>query len=120
FVYTNAAIVGYDLARESKDGATLIKVNVHLEEIREVKVKYDKEEVKNPDDAKNKDTGDQTQNVESQKQRVEKGDKSWWKYGITEPESAFNAAMEEGYELADKLTGGKLKELNKWLSGGFQ
>ncbi|MDE9539812.1 phage baseplate protein [Xenorhabdus bovienii] len=66
FVYTNAAIVGYDLAREAKDGATLIKVNVHLEEIREVRVKYDKEEVKNPDDAKKKDTGDQTQNVESQ------------------------------------------------------
>ncbi|CDH33917.1 phage baseplate protein [Xenorhabdus bovienii] len=120
FVYTNAAIVGYDLAREAKDGATLIKVNVHLEEIREVRVKYDKEDVKNPDDAKKKDTGDQTQKVESQKQRVEKGDKSWWKYGITESESAFNAAMEEGYELADKLTGGKLKELNKWISGGFQ
>ncbi|MDC9599016.1 hypothetical protein, partial [Xenorhabdus anantnagensis] len=64
FVYTNAAVVGYDLARESKDGATLIKVNVHLEEIREVKVKYDKEEVKNPDDAKNKDIGDKTQQVE--------------------------------------------------------
>ncbi|MBC8947094.1 MULTISPECIES: phage baseplate protein [Xenorhabdus] len=66
FVYTNAAIAGYDLAREAKDGATLIKVNVHLEEVREVKIKYDKEEVKNPDDAKKKDTGDQTQKVESQ------------------------------------------------------
>ncbi|MEX0446220.1 hypothetical protein [Xenorhabdus sp. SGI246] len=47
-------------------GATLIKVNVHLEEVREVKFKYDKEEVKNPDDAKKKGTGDQTQKVESQ------------------------------------------------------
>ncbi|WP_211305496.1 phage baseplate protein [Xenorhabdus cabanillasii] len=65
FVYTNAAIVGYDLAREAKDGATLIKINVHLEEIREVKVKYDKEEVKNPDDAKKKNGGDKTQKVES-------------------------------------------------------
>ncbi|WP_072059810.1 MULTISPECIES: phage baseplate protein [Xenorhabdus] len=64
FVYTNAAIVGYDIAREAKDGATLLKVNLHLEEIREVTVKYDKEEVKNPDDAKKKDTGDQTQQVE--------------------------------------------------------
>ncbi|MBE8596878.1 hypothetical protein IQ209_10220 [Xenorhabdus sp. BG5] len=66
FVYTNAAIVGYDIAREAKDGATLLKVNLHLEEIREVKVKYDKEEVKNPDDAKKKDTGDQTQKIEAQ------------------------------------------------------
>ncbi|MCC8367551.1 hypothetical protein J8V57_14950 [Xenorhabdus sp. PB61.4] len=66
FVYINAAIVGYDLAREAKDGTTLIKVNMHLEEVREVKIKYDKEEVKNPDDAKKKDTGDQTQKVEAQ------------------------------------------------------
>ncbi|WP_152671519.1 phage baseplate protein [Xenorhabdus khoisanae] len=65
FVYTNAAIVGYDIAREAKDGATLLKVNLHLEEIREVTVKYDKEEVKNPDDAKKKNTGDKTQKVES-------------------------------------------------------
>ncbi|WFQ80739.1 hypothetical protein PXH59_06380 [Xenorhabdus sp. SF857] len=65
FVYTNAAIVGYDIAREAKDGATLLKVNLHLEEIREVTVLYDKEQVKNPDDAKKKDTGDKTQKVES-------------------------------------------------------
>ncbi|BET96565.1 phage baseplate protein [Xenorhabdus taiwanensis] len=66
FVYTNAAIVGYDIAREAKDGATLLKVNLHLEEVREVKIKYDKEEVKNPDDAKKKDTGDQTSKIEAQ------------------------------------------------------
>lgn len=61
FVYKFANITGYDLAREAKDGATLIKVNVHLDEVREVKVKYDEEEVKQPDDAKTKDGGDKTQ-----------------------------------------------------------
>lgn len=61
FVYKFANITGYGLAREAKDGATLIKVNVHLEEIREVTVKYDEEEVKQPDDAKTKDGGDKTQ-----------------------------------------------------------
>lgn len=66
FVYKFANIVGYDLAREAKDGATLIKVNVHLEEIREVTVSYAEEEVTKPDDSKVKDTGDQTQKVESQ------------------------------------------------------
>lgn len=66
FVYKFANIVGYDLAREAKDGATLIKVNVHLEEIREVTVSYTEEEVTKPDDSKVKDTGDQTQKVESQ------------------------------------------------------
>ncbi|OBU13006.1 phage baseplate protein [Morganella psychrotolerans] len=65
YVYKWANITGYDLAREAKDGATLIKVNVHLEEIREVVVKYDEEEVKNPDDAKKKEGGDKTQAVES-------------------------------------------------------
>lgn len=66
FVYKFANIVGYGLAREAKDGATLIKVNVHLEEIREVTVSYAEEEVTKPDDSKVKDTGDQTQKVESQ------------------------------------------------------
>lgn len=65
FVYKFANITGYDLAREAKDGATLIKVNVHLEEIREVTVKYDEEEVKQPDDAKIKDGGDKTQSAEN-------------------------------------------------------
>ena len=66
FVYKFANIVGYDLAREAKDGATLIKVNVHLEEIREVTVSYAEEEVTKPSDSKVKDIGDQTQKVESQ------------------------------------------------------
>lgn len=65
YVYKWANITGYDLVREARDGATLIKVNVHLEEIREVTVKYDEEKVKNPDDAKKKDAGDKTQATES-------------------------------------------------------
>lgn len=69
FVYKFANIVGYDLAREAKDGATLIKVNVHLEEIREVTVSYAEEEVTKPDDSKVKDIGDQTNDI--QKQQVD-------------------------------------------------
>lgn len=58
FVYTNATISGYDMAREASDGAQLIKVNLHLEEIREVIFKYDTETVKNPSDAAVKDGGE--------------------------------------------------------------
>lgn len=58
YVYRNAAITGYDLARDASDGMTLIKVNIHLEEVREVVVSYEDEEVKNPDNAENKDGGD--------------------------------------------------------------
>lgn len=57
YVYKSANIVGFDLARSATDGATLIKVNVHLEEIREVKVKYEVEEVKNADDSRVVDVG---------------------------------------------------------------
>ncbi|MEY0016027.1 phage baseplate protein [Providencia rettgeri] len=65
YVYKSANIVGFDFAREARDGATLIKVNVHLEEIREVSVQYEEEEVTNPDDARLKDTGNKTQQVSS-------------------------------------------------------
>lgn len=58
FVYTNACIIGYDTARQASEGAQLIKVNLHLEEIREVIVQYDTEEVKKPDDAEKKDGGE--------------------------------------------------------------
>ena len=58
FVYTNACIIGYDTARQASEGAQLIKVNLHLEEMREVIVQYDTEEVKNPDDAEKKDGGE--------------------------------------------------------------
>lgn len=58
FVYTNATIIGYDIAREATDGAQLLTVNLNLAEIREVVVQYDTAAVKNPDDASNKDGGD--------------------------------------------------------------
>lgn len=61
YVYKSANIVGFDFAREARDGATLIKVNVHLEEIREVSVQYEEEEVTNPDDSRVKDAGNKTQ-----------------------------------------------------------
>ncbi|GMG89671.1 hypothetical protein Cmtc_08910 [Cupriavidus sp. TKC] len=32
--YANANVVAYDVRRETRDGATLLKVNVHLEEVR--------------------------------------------------------------------------------------
>ena len=41
-VYTNMAITGYDYAREASDGARLLKVNIHLAEVRQVEVKYTK------------------------------------------------------------------------------
>lgn len=58
YVYTNVCITGYDISREASNGAQLIKVNLHLEEIREVVVQYETEEVKNPDDIPSKDGGE--------------------------------------------------------------
>ena len=41
-VYPNMAITGYDYTREASDGARLLKVNIHLAEVRQVTVKYTK------------------------------------------------------------------------------
>lgn len=41
-IYPNCAIVGYDYAREAGNGARLLKVNVHLAEVRLVEVEYTK------------------------------------------------------------------------------
>ena len=41
-VYPNMAITGYDYAREASDGARLLKVNIHLAEVRQVEGKYTK------------------------------------------------------------------------------
>ncbi|OBX10417.1 hypothetical protein QV09_05575 [Gallibacterium salpingitidis] len=39
-IYPNCNIIGYDYAREHNDGARLLKVNIHLKEIREVQAEY--------------------------------------------------------------------------------
>lgn len=39
-IYPNCNITGYDYAREHNDGARLLKVNIHLQEIREVQAQY--------------------------------------------------------------------------------
>lgn len=44
-VYSNCAITSYDYAREAGDGARMIKVNIHLQEVREVVVEYKKTKV---------------------------------------------------------------------------
>lgn len=57
YVYLNYQVIGINLTREATDGVTLLKVNVELQEVREAKVDYSYEEVKNPEDAKTKDGG---------------------------------------------------------------
>ncbi|MFY1028185.1 phage baseplate protein [Actinobacillus seminis] len=44
-IYPNCNIIGYDYVREAGDGARLLKVNLHLQEIREVEVQYLQTEV---------------------------------------------------------------------------
>lgn len=39
-IYPNCNIVSYDYARDASDGARMIKANIHLQEVREVKVQY--------------------------------------------------------------------------------
>lgn len=58
YVYMNYQVIGINQSRESGDGVTLLKVNIELQEVREAKVDYSYEEVKNPEDATTKDGGD--------------------------------------------------------------
>ena len=57
-VYLNMAITGYDYAREASDGARLLKVNIHLAEVRQVEVKYTKTK---PDGAQAQSDGGKVQ-----------------------------------------------------------
>lgn len=57
YVYLNYQIVGINHARTAQDGATMITVNLDLEEVLEAKVDYSVEEVKNPSDSKTIDGG---------------------------------------------------------------
>lgn len=58
FVHRNMSIISVDYARSAGEGLQLIVANVQLEEVREVGVQYSLEEVKNPSDAENVDSGE--------------------------------------------------------------
>lgn len=57
YVYLTYQIIGINHARTAQDGATLLTVNLDLEEVLEAKIEYDIEEVKAPSDANTKDGG---------------------------------------------------------------
>lgn len=59
YVHRNAAIIGYDYARESQNGARMIVASIHLEEVREAVVAYETKITANPADAATVDTGEQ-------------------------------------------------------------
>lgn len=59
YVHTNAAILGYDYAREPQAGARMIVASLHLEEVREAIVAYESKETANPADSPTVDTGEQ-------------------------------------------------------------
>lgn len=59
YVYKNYSIRDIDQSRSAQDGATLLKINIHLEEVREVSAEYE-DKSKNPEDSATKDTGEAT------------------------------------------------------------
>lgn len=54
-VYPNCAITGYDYRREASDGARMIKADIHLQEVRQVRVEY--KHTKAPDAQPEQDAG---------------------------------------------------------------
>lgn len=57
YVYLNYQIIGINHARSAQDGATMITVNIDLEEVLEAKVEYSTEEVTEPSDSNTVDGG---------------------------------------------------------------
>lgn len=57
YVYLNYQIIGLNHARSAQDGATMITVNIDLEEVLKAKVEYSEEEVKEPSDSETVDGG---------------------------------------------------------------
>ena len=57
YVYMNYQIIGVNHSRSASDGATLIKVNLDLQEIVKANLDYASEEVVNPSDTTTKDGG---------------------------------------------------------------
>lgn len=57
YVYMNFQIIGLNHARSAQSGATMIAVNIDLEEVLEAKVEYSTEEVAEPSDSTTVDGG---------------------------------------------------------------
>ena len=58
YVHRNAAIVGFGYKRLPSEGNRIIVATIELKEVREVVVKYDREEVANPEDSATVDGGE--------------------------------------------------------------
>lgn len=58
YVHRNAAIVGFSYKRLPSEGNRIIVATIELKEVREVVVKYDREEVTNPEDSAMVDGGE--------------------------------------------------------------
>lgn len=58
YVHRSAAIVGFGYKRLPSEGNRIIVATIELKEVREVVVKYDREEVANPEDSATVDGGE--------------------------------------------------------------
>jgi hypothetical protein len=70
-IYPNVNITSHDYSREATDGARLLKVNLHLEEIREVSSQYVKTETQDTSAAQNPGAQNPTNGGQQQAQPVQ-------------------------------------------------
>lgn len=70
-IYVDANIVGFDYSREQTDGARLLKVNLHFEEIRQVTAEYTKTEVSDTSAAQNSEAKNPVSGGQQQPKAVE-------------------------------------------------
>lgn len=113
YVYKNVNITGFDYAREASDGATLLKINVSLEEIREVTFSYSTEDVTNPEDSKTVESGDKTNQVEANTSGVDSATG-----GLFSTLGDIGDAISNGNGLWDKVGGASLAVM-KGVKGAY-
>lgn len=102
-IYPNCNIVGYDYVREAGDGARLLKVNLHLQEIREVEVEYTKTK------AESAEAVQEQGNVQPEKIEDKSGQKSkLYKINEAYQEGGWTGVYEEGKKLVNNILEGVL------------
>lgn len=109
YVHTNAAIVGFDYARNPQDGARMIVATLYLEEVREVEVLYTKEETENPEDAPEEEAGEE---------QPEEAEESLLSKIVDKAESVLDRAT-QAYDRITSELGSAAGDIGGEITGGL-
>lgn len=115
-IYPNCNIIGYDYSREAADGARLLKVNLQLQEIREVKVEYTKTKAESASVEQNNGNV-QAKEIEGGKSQEGKNS-TLLDLAKSVKEKGFLGAMEEGFSKVGDMFSNGMDQMTSKIMGG--